>query len=76
MQVREKQEMVNENDAYTGIRNELLRILNDLPAGGSITLRALMTQVGGRPMAVLATLRRLLAEGQIHQLNDGSLTLP
>lgn len=73
---RRREEMVNENDAYTGIRNELLRILNDLPAGGSITLRALMTQVGGRPMAVLATLRRLLAEGRIRQLNDGGLTLP
>ena len=72
---RRTEDMFRESDAFAGIKIEILKILEAVPRGRSITLRALMAQVPGRPMMVLTMLRRLLAEGRVRQLSDGGVAL-
>lgn len=72
---RRADEMFRESDAFAGIKKEILRVLSGVPEGRSITLKALVAQVPGRPMMVLTMLRRLLAEGRVRQLNDGGMVL-
>lgn len=72
---RRREDMFRESDAFAGIRTELLRVLSEMPAGRSITVRTLVARVPGRPMMVLTMLRRLLAEGQVRQLSDGGVVL-
>lgn len=72
---RRTEDMFRESDAFAGIKTEILRVMSGLPPGRSLTLRALMAQVPGRPMMVLTMLRRLLAEGRVRQLNDGGVVL-
>ena len=54
---------------------EIVRVLESVPSGRSMTLRALLAAVEGRPTMVLTMLRRLLARGRVRQLNDGGLVL-
>ena len=70
---RRREDMYRSSDAYGAMRQELLQVLTSQPQGRSMTLRALMAAVPGRPMMVLTQLRRLLAEGKARQLPDGGL---
>ncbi len=72
---RRREDMFRESDAFAGIETEILRVLLGVPQGSSITLRALMAQVPGRPMMVLTMLRRLLAAGTVRQSPDGGVAL-
>lgn len=72
---RRTEDMFRESDAFAGIRTELLRVLAEVPAGRSMTVRTLVARVPGRPMTVLTMLRRLLAEGRVRQLSDGGVVL-
>ena len=70
---RRREDMYRSSDAYGAMRQELLQVLTSQPQGRSMTLRALMAAVPGRPMMVLTQLRRLLVEGKARQLPDGGL---
>lgn len=70
---RRTDEMFRESDAFAGIKAEIIRVMDGLPQGRSITLKTLVAQVPGRPMMVLTLLRRLLAEGRVRQLSDGGM---
>lgn len=70
---RRRDEMFRESDAFAGIKAEIIRVMDRLPQGRSITLKTLVAQVPGRPMMVLTMLRRLLAEGRVRQLSDGGM---
>ncbi|MCH5304921.1 MAG: RecQ family ATP-dependent DNA helicase [Rikenella sp.] len=64
-----------ESDAFVRIESELLKVLAELPAGRSMSVRTLMARVSGRPMTILTMLRRLLAAGRIRQMTDGGMML-
>lgn len=72
---RRADEMFRASDAFGRIEGDIVRVLESVPSGRSMTLRALLAAVEGRPTMVLTMLRRLLARGRVRQLNDGGLVL-
>lgn len=70
---RKEGDLYSTLDAYSGITDLILEALVNLPAGHSMSIRKLVSDIPGRPMIVLALLRRLLAEGRVGQLADGGL---
>lgn len=68
---RSQSDLFTTADAFAGIE---VSILDRLAHGErAVTLRALMSEIPGRPMVVLTALRRLIAAGRVEQSSAGVL---